>query len=80
MVKTMGQYASGDFFIWNGDLFPIDERDFSDMPGCKIRQENVCGDIHTFYIMPDGKQIFEGDLEVATIGDYFSDGRDFNIC
>ena len=66
MVKTMGEYASGDFFIWNGDLFPIDERDFGDIPGCTIRKENVMGDVHTFYVMPDGEQIFEGDLEVAT--------------
>ena len=70
MLKTMERYASGDFFIYNDELFPIDERDFSEIPGCTIQQENIFGDVHTFYIMPDGEQIFEGDLEVATIGDY----------
>ena len=76
MVKTMEQYASGDFFIWNGDLFPIDERDFCEVDGCTIQRENVMGDIHTFYIMPDGTMIFEGDLEIATIDDYFDDFLD----
>ena len=76
IVKTMEKYASGDFFIYNGELFPIDERDFANIPGCTIQQENVCGDIHTFYIMPDGTMNFEGDIEIATIGDYFDDFLD----
>ena len=54
IVKTMEKYASGDFFIYNGDLFPIDENEFSKLDGCAIRYENVCDEIHMFYIMPDG--------------------------
>ena len=76
IVKDMADFASGDFFIYDGDLFPINESDFCKEKGCTIRKENVCGDIHTFYIMPDGEQIFEGDLEIATIGDYFDDFYD----
>ena len=76
IVKTMEKYASGDYFLWNGELFPIDERDFSEIPGCTIQQENVLNEVHIFYIMPDGEAIFEGDLEVATIGDYFDDFLD----
>ena len=76
IVKTMEKYASGDYFLWNGELFPIDERDFSKIPGCTIQQENVLNEVHIFYIMPDGEAIFEGDLEVATIGDYFDDFLD----
>ena len=78
MVEAMEQYASGDYFIHNGELFPIDRDEFAKVNGCKIRQENVCGDIHTFYVMPDGGKIFEGDLEIATIGDYFSDFYDID--
>ena len=78
IVKTMEKYASGDYFIWEGELFPIDENEFSKLDGCTIRHENVCGDIHIFYIMPDGKAIFEGDIEIATIGDYFSDFYDID--
>ena len=76
IVKDMEKYASGDFFIWNGALFPIDENEFSKLDGCTIRHENVLDEIHIFYIMPDGERVFEGDLEVATIGDYFSDFLD----
>ena len=76
IVENMKKYASGDFFVWNGELFPIDERDFSEIPGCTIQKKNVLDEIHMFYIMPDGERVFEGDLEVATIGDYFDDFYD----
>ena len=78
IVEDMEKYASGDFFIYNGELFPIDENEFCKNEGCTIQQENVCGDIHLFYIMPDGEAIFEGDIEIATIGDYFDDFYDID--
>ena len=70
MVKTMEKYASGDFFIWNDELFPIDERDFSEMRGCAIRKMSVLDDIYMFYIMPDGEKIKEENLPVASITEY----------
>ena len=76
IVKTMEKYASNDYFIWNGELFPIDENEFSKVDGCTIHKENVCGDIHVFYIMPDGEAVFEGDIEIVAIGDYFDDFLD----
>ena len=76
IVKDMADFASGSYFIYDGDLFPIDESDFCKEEGCTIQQENIFGDIHTFYVMPDGGKIFEGDLEIATIGDYFNDFYD----
>ena len=76
IVKDMADFASGSYFIYDGDLFPIDESDFCKEEGCTIQQENIFGDIHTFYVMPDGEKIFEGDLEIATIGDYFNDFYD----
>ena len=68
IVEDMKKYASGEYFLHNGELFPIDERDFYKLDGCKYREG--------IYIMPDGEQIAFEDLEVATIGDYFDDFYD----
>ena len=68
IVKDMADFASGSYFIYNGDLFPIDRDEFAKEEGCLYR-EGV-------YIMPDGKEIADNDVEIATIGDYFSDFLD----
>ena len=68
IVKDMSDFASGSYFIYNGDLFPIDRDEFAKEDGCLYR-EGV-------YIMPDGKEIADNDLEIATIGDYFDDFLD----
>ena len=68
IVKDMADFASGDFFIYDGDLFPIDRDEFAKEKGCLYR-EGV-------YIMPDGEEIADNELEIATIGDYFSDFYD----
>ena len=78
IVKDMEKYASGDYFIYNGELFPIDERDFANVSGCTIQKENILDEIHAFYIMPDGEAIFEGDIEIVDIGDYFDDFYDID--
>ena len=70
IVKTMEKYASGDYFIYNGELFPVDKEEFAKKDGCLYR-EGV-------YIMSDGKEIADDDLEIATIGDYFSDFYDID--
>ena len=64
----MKKYASGGYFMYDGDLYPIDTDEFAKEDGCLYR-EGV-------YIMPDGKEIADNDLEIATIGDYFSDFYD----
>ena len=76
IVEDMKKYASGGYFMYDGDLYPIDTDEFCKKEGCTIRHENVLDEVHIFYIMPDGERVFEGDLEVATIGDYFSDFYD----
>ena len=76
IVENMKKYASGDYFIYDGELFPVDTDDFCKKEGCTIHKENVCGDIHVFYIMPDGEAVFEGDIEIVAIGDYFDDFLD----
>ena len=78
IVETMEKYASGDYFIYDGELFPIDEKEFCNVDGCTIHKENVFDEVHVFYIMPDGEKIFEGDIEIADIGDYFDDFYDID--
>ena len=70
IVKDMADFASGSYFIYDGDLFPIDRDEFAKEDGCSYR-EGV-------YIMPDGEKIFKEDIEIATIGDYFDDFYDVN--
>ena len=70
IVKDMADFASGSYFIYNGDLFPIDRDEFAKEEGCLYR-EGV-------YTMPDGKEIADNDLEIATIGDYFDDFYDID--
>ena len=78
IVEDMKKYASGEYFLHNGKLFPIDTDEFCKLDGCTIRQEKVFDEIHIFYVMPDGTMLFEGDVEVATIGDYFDDFYDID--
>lgn len=47
IVEDMKKYASGDYFMYDGELFPIDRDEFTKREGCLYR-EGV-------YIMPDGK-------------------------
>ena len=78
IVEDMKKYASGGYFMYDGDLYPIDTDEFCKKEGCTIRQEKVYDEIHIFYVMPDGEAIFEGDIEIATIGDYFDDFYDID--
>ena len=68
IVKDMADFASGSYFIYDGDLFPIDRDEFCKREGCSYREG--------IYIMPDGEQIAFEDLEIADIGDYFDDFYD----
>ena len=70
IVEDMKKYASGDYFMYDGELFPIDRDEFGKKNDCLYR-EGV-------YIMPDGKEITDDDLEIATIGDYFDDFYDID--
>ena len=68
IVKDMADFASGNYFIYNRDLFPIDRDEFAKEKGCLYREG--------IYIMPDGEKIPQDELEVATIDDYFDDFYD----
>ena len=69
IVTDLENYASGDYFIHHGDLFPIDKEEFASIGGCSIVDDDV-------YILPDGEEVFEDDIEPASLFDYFSDYLD----
>ena len=68
IVDELEIYASGDYFLYNGELFPIDHKDFNAIEGCSYNEE--------VYTLPDGEEVFEGDIEPASLFDYFSDYLD----
>ena len=71
IVKDMADFASGNFFIYDGELFPIGKDEFCKKEGCTYHED--------VYIMPDGAKISEDEIEIATIGDYFSDFYDIDF-
>ena len=70
IVADMADFAGGNFFVYDGELFPIDKDEFCKKEGC-LYHKGV-------YIMPDGEKIPEDEIEVATIGDYFDDYYDID--
>ena len=70
IVETMEKYASGDFFIYNGELYPIDKDEFQLIDGCSVDDD--------IYIMPDGEEIPENYIEPASLYDYFNDYLDID--
>ena len=68
IVETMEKYASGDFFIYDGELFPIDKDEFQLIDGCSVDDD--------IYITPDGEEIPENYIEPASLYDYFNDYLD----
>ena len=65
VVRKLKEYASGDYFLYKGKLFPIDYEDFNVIEGCTYN-EGV-------YAFPGGTEVFEGDIEPANLYNYFSD-------
>lgn len=68
IVTELEKYASGAYFLHDGELFPIDYDDFNAIEGCSYNEE--------VYILPDGEEILEGDIEPASLFDYFTDYLD----
>ena len=65
IVDDLEMYASGCYFLHRGELFPIDYDAFNAIEGCSYNEE--------VYILPDGEEILEGDIEPASLFDYFND-------
>lgn len=62
IVTDLEMYASGNYFLHDGELFPIDYDDFNTIEGCSYKAG--------LYILPDGKEILEGDIKPASLFDY----------
>ena len=67
IAENLEQVASGDYFMYEGELYPIDTDDFSEVNGCKYDDENE------LYIMPDGEELYEGDIYPVSLFDWLGD-------
>ena len=56
IADNLEKVASGDYFMYDGELFPIDTDDFSEVKGCRYDEED------DMYIMPDGEELCERDV------------------
>ena len=68
IAENLEQVASGDYFMYDGDLYPIDTDDFSEANGCCYDEEN------DMYIMADGEELCDGDVYPANILEWLGDG------
>lgn len=69
IAENLEQVASGDYFMYDGELFPIDTEEFSEVKGCRYDEENEC------YIMADGEELFAGDVYSASFFDWLGDNE-----
>ena len=67
IAEELENVASGEYFMYEGVLYPIDTDEFSDVKGCKYDDENE------LYIMPDGEEICEGDVYPVSLFDWLDD-------
>ena len=67
IADNLEMVASGDYFMYDGELFPIDTEDFSKVNGCKYDDENE------LYIMPDGEELFACDVYPVSLFDWLGD-------
>ena len=51
IADNLEKVASGDYFMYDGGLYPIDTEDFSEVKGCRYDEEN------DMYIMADGEEL-----------------------
>ena len=68
IADDLEKVASGDYFMHEGELFPLDTDDFSEVKGCRYDEEN------DMYIMADGEELYEGDVHPADIFEWLGDG------
>lgn len=67
IADNLEKVASGDYFMYDGELFPIDTDDFSEVKGCRYDEEN------DMYIMADGEELCEGDVYPVDILEWLGD-------
>lgn len=69
IAEELEKVASGDYFMYDCELFPIDTEEFSEVKGCRYDDENE------LYIMPDGEELFAGDVYPADFFDWLGDNE-----
>ena len=69
IADDLEKVASGEYFLYDGELFPIDTEEFSDINGCKYDDENE------LYIMPDGEELCERDVYPVSWFDWLGDNE-----
>ena len=69
IADNLEKVASGDYFMYDGDLYPIDTDDFSEVKGCRYDEEN------DMYIMADGEELCESDVYPASWFDWLGDNE-----
>ena len=69
IAEELEQVASGYYFLYDGELFPIDTEEFSEVKGCRYDGEN------DMYIMPDGEEFYGGDVYPVSWFDWLGDNE-----
>lgn len=72
IAKTLEKYASGDYFLFDAELYPIDPDD--EFWNETEKYYFALGDDGFYYYHIDGDKIEESEVETATLYDYFEDG------
>ena len=67
IADSLEKVASGDYFLYDGELFPIDTEEFSEVKGCRYDEEN------DMYTMADGEELFAGDVYPVDILEWLGD-------
>ena len=67
IAEDLEKAASGDYFMYDGGLYPLDPEGFSEANGCKYDDENE------LYIMPDGEALLAGDVYPVSLFDWLGD-------
>ena len=67
IADDLEKVASGDYFMYDGELFPIDTDDFSEVKGCRYDEE------YDMYIMADGEELLAGDVYPVDILEWLGD-------
>lgn len=67
IAENLEKVASSEYFLYDGELFPIDTDDFAEVDGCKYDDENE------LYIMADGEELFAGDVYPVDVLEWLDD-------
>ena len=68
IAEELENVASGDYFMYEGELYPIETDGGSEVEGCRYGDENE------LYIMPDGEEICESDVYPVDVLEWLGNG------